>query len=396
MVQLLLAAALVPQTPLSVDTIQPERGPTVLIHRQASPLVALRLSAPAPVALPEGSAELLQELARPEAQAEARRFGARLDLRHEDGRSIIAVTGPATAFDALVAILRRATGEPDLSVSALRRARARTEDRVLARLEQPGPRIRRLLRHAVYGGPVPWGAAATGLDPESVRGLRARVYDPARTRVVLVGSIPEAVIRSAFSRWPAAGGGPVAVGDTTARARPQAHREWGGLAFPVDSDPAVLAVTAELVQERLGRTRLLYGSVEAWHGPAAALALIGAAAPDDSVVRATAGISALPVQGDSVSAPPVGRYLRRLVAEAAALAGPRAVVEARAAVRRRLLVEARTAAGKAEVIGRITDDLAGAITPESLLLRLEAVDRTAVRSLLARILETPALVAEAR
>lgn len=399
MVPLLLAAALMAQSPLAVQTLHPDRGPTLSVHRQESPLVALRLSAPVPPALPEGAVELLQELARPDATATAHRLGARLELRHDRGRVVIAVTGPAAAFDAMVAILRRATGEPDLSVALLRRARARAESRVLARLEQPAPRIRRLLHQGLHGGPIPRGAAAMGLGPEAIRELRARLYDRRRVRVTLVGRVPDPVVRSAFAGWPAGGpidGDAAIPGDTTsAPARPQTHREWGGIAFGVDGDPAVLAVAAELVQQRVERSALRYGAVEAWYEPAPALALIGAATPGDSVVQATAGISDLLVR-DSTAIPPtdVRRYLRRLVAETAALAGPDAVAAARSAVRRRLLLEARTATGKAEVIGRVTDRLGPDACATAYLERLERVELVDVRALLGRVLETPAVVAE--
>ena len=394
MIPLLLATALTAQSPLGVETLRPDQGPAIQVHRQESPLVALRLSVPTAVDLPEGAVELLQELARPDAEAAAHRFGARLLFRHGDGRAVIAVAGPATAFDALAAILRRAVDEPDLSAAALRRARARAEDRVLARLEQPGPRVRRLLRHALYGGPEPRGSAVGGLTPEAVRSLRRSVYARDRTQVVLVGSVPDAVVRSAFARWPEGTweAGVQAEPDGEA-VRPQANREWGGIAFPVEDDPAVLTVAAELVQQRVAGSALRYGAVEAWHQPTPALALIGAATPGDTVIRVTAGISDLAVRDDDpVPATDVRRYLRRLIAEAAALAGPDAVTNARQSIRRRLLLEARTAAGRAEVIGRIVERGQG--DPGAFLTRLEDVDLDAVRAVLARVLETPAVVAE--
>ena len=398
MVPLLLAAALVPQAPLSVQTLHPERGPTVLVHHQTSPLAALRLSVPVDADLPEGTVELLQELARQDAEGAARRFGARLELRHEDGRAVIAVTGPATAFDALAGVLRRAVGEPDLAVASLRRARARAEDRVLARLEQPDPRIRRRLRRALYGGPDPDGAPATVVDPESVRRLRSRLYDPSRTRVVVVAPVAEVVVRSAFSYWPPGGPvpGPVEADSAEPQVRAQAHREWGGLAFPVEADPVALDVTAELVRQRLIRAPLPFGDVRVWHTPTPALALIGAALPGDSVIRTMAGIVDLPVRDDSMAVPAVGPSLRRLVAEAAALTSPQAVAEARATIRRRLLLDARSAAGMAEVIGRTADAHGDAMTPAAFLDRIADVGPADVRAILALLLETPAVAAEAR
>ena len=398
MLSLVLAAAVTVQSPLATQRIPLDPGPDLRVHRQASPLVALRLSSPVPPDLPEGSVELLQELARPDTEALAHRFGIALELRHELGRAVIAVTGPEAAFDAMVAILRRAAGEPDLSVESLRRARARAESRVLARLEQPGPRLRSVLYHRVHGAGEPAGAQATLLPPEAIRRVRARLYDPARSRVVLVGDVPDPVVRSAFSDWPGVPdpGGRVAV-DSSVAARPQAHREWGGLAFPVDADAAVLAVTAELVRHRVARSALRYGAAEAWHGPSPVLVVLGAAVPGDAEVRTSAGISDLPVRDSAMVAPDdMRRYLRRLVAEAAALAGPDAVDRARTAVRRRLLLEARTAAGKAEVIGWVADAVGGAGGPDAFLDRVDAVSASAVRALLARVLETPAVTAEAR
>lgn len=398
MIPLLLAAALIPQSPLGTYPLQPDDGPEVRVHRQATPLVSLRLSMPVPVTLPEGAVELLQELARPDAEAEARRFGARVSLRHDPGRAVVTVTGPANAFDAMVAIVRRAAGAPDLSVAALRRARARAEDRVLARLEQPGPRVRRYLHYGLHGGPEPRGAAGTRIGPEAIRQIRAELYHRGRVRVVLVGDVPDVVIRSAFGGWPTAAAvdrAEARVDTAAAAARPQAHREWGGIAFPIEGDPAVLAVAAALVQQRVDRSALQYGSVEAWYEPAAALVLVGAATPGDSVVEASAGISDLAVR-DSIAVPPtdVRRYLRRLIAEAAALASTDAVVRARTGVRRRLLLEARTAAGKAEVIGRVADHCGPAVRPDDYLERLEGVDLADVRGLLRRLLETPAVVGE--
>lgn len=393
MVTLLLVAALTPQSPLAVQTVQPEQGPTVLVHHQAGPLLALRLSAPVPVELPEGSVELLQELARPGAEATAREHGARLELRHERGRAVVAVTGPATAFDALVSLLREVTGEPDLSIASLRRARARAEDRVLARLEQPAPRIRRLLRHGLYGGPEPNGIATTLLDPEAVRRLRERLYDPSRLRVTLVGSIPTGVIGPAFGEWPTPGPAATLPPPTgSVAARPQAHREWGGIAFLVTGDAAVLAVAAELVRQRVDASALRLGTAEAWHEPRPALVLIGAAMPGDDVLDASSGAAA--PAGTARSAA-LRRYLHGLVAEAAAGAGPDAVAGARTALDRRLLLEARTAAGKAEVIGRAADE-GGPGGAEAFLDRLARVTPEEVRRLLDRVRQTPAVSAEAR
>lgn len=400
MLPLLLVTALAPQSPLAVRTIQPEQGPTVLVHRQETPLAALRLSTPVPVELPEGSPELLQELARPEAEAAARRYGARLELRHDDGRAVLMVTGPAAAFDGLVAILRRATDEPDLSVASLRRARARVEDRVLARLEQPAPRVRRLLRHALYDGPEPAGAAATLLGPEAIRRVRALLYDPARIQITVVGPMSPEVIRSAFTGWPRRGslaGASALRADTVPAARPQAHRQWAGVAGRIEGDPAVIAVAAELIRDRADASALSYGAVEVWYQPSAALALIGAAAPGDSGVdTATAALDVAPPEEADTGANGMDRYLRRLIAETTALAGPEAVAAARNRIRRRLLLDARTTAGKAEVIGQAAEVLGPEVGPEAFLDRLEVVVLADVRRCLDEFLAAPMATAGTR
>ena len=401
MAVLLLAALLTVQGPFDVQPMAVDDGPTILIHRQASPLVALRLSVPVPDGLPEGTVELLQELARPDARAAADVIGAAVELRREGNRAIITATGPATAFDALAAILRRAISEPDLTAGSLRQARARAEGRVLASLEQPGPRVHRLLRHRLYGGPLPSGAPGTRLTPEEVRRALLALYRRSSTRIVLVGSVPEPVVRSAFAAWPRGADSAAAAlpSDTTdeGNARPQAHREWGGIAFVTDADPAVLAVTAALVQRRVDRSALRYGTVESWLQPHPALILIGAAMPDDSVIRTSAGISRLEVADDEdVPSTDVRRYLRRLVAEAAALAGENAVATARARVRRDVLMEARSVPGKAEVIGRVADTVDPSGRVDGYLARLDTVDLEEVRALLTRVLESQAVTAEGR
>lgn len=369
--------------PLDVTTLRPSRGPEVLFHPQAGPLVALRLAAPG-VDLPEGSLELLQELARPAARDAAEQIGARLRFRSEDRTAIIAVTGPASAFDAMATLLRAASADLDLSVTALRAARARAEDRVLAALEQPEPRLRRLLWHRLFGGPAPTGATATLLDPEDVRRARQRLYDPARIRITVVGDLPPEVILSAFSLWPSDDStpGPLEPDSLPEAPRPPTHREWAGLGYPVQADPAPLATAATLVQRRLDAAGLQHATARAWHGPTGrALVLVGATEPGDTSVASAA------VGG-------VGGVLRRAIAEATALAGAGAVTDARASVRRALLLEARTTSGRAEVIGRLADALERADGAAWLLAALDTVTVAAVHDVLERTLASPARYVE--
>lgn len=385
--------------PLDVTVIRPPAGPEVVAHRWAGPLVAVRLSAPVDTAFPEGVVELLQELARPAARETAERFGARLTFRHDEGHALLTLTGPAAAFDALVGVLRGATREPDLTASALQGARSRAEGRVLSRLERPGPRVQRLLWHELFGGPFPAGSAATLLSPEAIRRAGQRLYDSERVRVVVVGDIPEPVLRAAFARWPRAPGTDAGLGvDRVEAARPQAHREWAGIGYTVDAEPAVVAIATELVGRRLRHSPLRNGAARAWRGPGEwAVVVMGATEPGDSVVRATAGTGSLRVRGTGPgeSATGVGVALRRTVAEAMALLGPASLEEARTALRHRLLLEARTVSGRAEVIGRLTDAL-GPGEAGPFLEALDAVELEAVRQLLRTLLDTPATYVEAR
>jgi hypothetical protein len=376
---LLLALAL-SAGPLDVTAIRPVDGPEVLYHAVEGPVVALRLAAPG-WGLPEGSMELLQELARPEARKAADAIGARLTFAVEGRTAVLAVTGPVQAFDAMATLLRSASADLDLTVSALRVARARTESRVLAALERPEPRVRRLLWHRLFGGPEPVGPTATLLDPEDVRRVRQRLYDPARIRITVVGDVPPAVIRSAFSHWPSPGttSGAVEPEGETEPARPQAHREWMALGYPVDADPATLAVAAALVQERLDRSVLRHAEASPWRGPTGwALALVVATDP----------------AGESGG--PAGESLRGLIAEATGAAGADSVEAAAAELRSRLLLEARTATGRAAVIGRLADAFGAPDGAARLLADLDDVDARAVEAVLRGARSGPAAFVEAR
>lgn len=354
MTHALLALALF-QGPFAVDTIRPAGGPEILWHRQASPLVALRLSAPIDLDLPAGAAELLQELARPAATAEARRFGADLRFHAAGDEAVISLTGPAAAFDALVAILRGAVAPPDLSVADLRPARARAEDRIHAALERPVPRLRTLLR-ASLAGRVTGGVDFDALQPERVRGIAERIHRPDRLRVVLVGAPPPEIVRSAFAHWPRhetfdAGLG---VARLAPLPRPQAHHAWAALAYPLHTDYPAAAVAAALVQRRLHAAGLRDGQAEAWPatGGGSVLVVLGGAALDDPEVASAANITAFPTDGPDQGVSALARFLRRMIAEAAALTGPRSVAEAATALRSELLIDARTVTGRAEVLGR--------------------------------------------
>ncbi|HUG39605.1 MAG TPA: hypothetical protein VMM12_03935 [Longimicrobiales bacterium] len=394
----LFALALIAQAPFPMDTVRPPGGPEVLWHRLAGPVVALRLSVPLHDALP-GAAEILQELARPAATREADRLGAAVELRTAGDEAILLVTGPTSAFDALVGILRGAVGEQDLSIGALRTARARAEDRLLARLERPEPRLRAIL-DARLAGTRPAGPGVDRLGPEHLRAAAARLHHPDRLRVIFVGDVPPQILRSAFAGWrrppvPATTP-PIATAPPLPSA--EAHHAWAALAYPLDVHPAVLAVAAELVARRVRAAGLLRGTAEARIGPGSqALVILGGAPPDDPAVAAVARITAFPAAGtrQDGEASPIAHFLRRLLAEAATLAGPAAVADAAAAVRRTLLLEARTAPGRAEVLGRWSGPRgARRASVHNVLDGLDGVTAAEVRDALLGALESAPVLAE--
>ena len=395
----ILALALLVQGPFTVDTVHPEGGPEVLWQRFPSPVVALRLSVPVPPDLPPGTAELLQELARPGAERTAARFGAAIELDVAGDEATLAVTGPAAAFDALVGILRAAVAPPDLSIAALHAARARADDRVLATLERPASRLRALLRARLDGAPVA-GPATDRLDPETLRGLAADLHHPVRLRVVLVGDLPVDIVRSAFARWTTPP--PIArlpsLDSLPSIPRPEAHHAWAALGYPLPHHPAVLAVAAELVSRRLNAAAVLGGAAEAWIGRGGGtLVVLGGAARDDPTVAGAARITAFPLGGDDDEVSALARFLRRLVAEAAALASPESVAEAAASLRRDLILEAATAPGRAGLLGRWSGPQ-GSRRPSAhdVLERLGRVSLEEVRTALSDALAGSPLLVEVR
>ena len=401
-----LLALLIAQSAFAAPSVPIDAGPATSYHRYATPLTALRLSAEVGPEVDPAVAMLLLELARPEAERRARRIGSRVTLEREGRHLVLSAAGPARSFDELVAILRGATGEPPLDGASLRRGKARAEDLILADLEQPGPRLRRALRRELYGEPQAAVERLHAATPDDLRRARRAIFRADRARLVLVADVPEPVLRSALDGWfgdatAADPPGPDATvvdaaEDTAVDARVQAHNRWAAIGYRVTADPAVLEVAARLVAARLARSTLRAGVAEAWHDAGGALVLLGAASPGDPVVDATAGITSLPTAGgESDSA--VGRYLRRMVAEAAALAGPHAVAELATSLQREIALEARTPAGRAAVIGRMGGVYAASGDPVTAFLeRLGLVDVDEVRALLLGTLESDAVVVEVR
>lgn len=373
------------QDPFAVARLNAPSGPPVLHHPVGAPLVALRLSAPIPEDLPEGAVELLQELARPAATAAADRVGGALAMRRTAGHAVISVTGPAAELDTLVAILRQATGEPEVSVDRLQRARARAGDRVLESLDRPEPLLRRRLWSALQGTSSVTNSGAAVMDADAIRHAGARLYDPARLRVVVVGPAAPAMLRSAFGAWPAPRSqpGPGSAVDPAPRpSRVPPLLDWSAEAVRIDAAPAPLAVAARLVDRRARAEDLPHAGVEAWHAPeVAAIVWIGAR-----------GLGESRAAGSEGGRPPSKSRIARLVGEVLATERLDAAVQVAAgSLRRGLLLEARSPAGRAEVIGRLADLLNRPDGAERLLDGLAGVRPRDVRRVLESALNAPAI-----
>src|SRR5690606_1750880 len=133
---------------------------------------------------------LLQYLARDRMEAEARRHGARIDVRRTPGYAVYEAVGPAGTLSELARILRTAVGEPSTAPAELERARGAVRAEALAELETPEPLLLRRLREQLYpdassvaGDP----AALSTLTAADLRRFWGAQYRPVRMRAVVTG-----------------------------------------------------------------------------------------------------------------------------------------------------------------------------------------------------------------
>lgn len=385
---------------------RPEGGPPVLQRPAvAVPLVAIRLSIPLTDGVLPGAARTFAHLAGPELEAAARSVGGTARVQRTPGHVVFSVEGPERSLDVLASALRRAVLEPPFTAQALVRARAAAEEEILATLERPDTRARALLRRRVYLDDAGLETDAAGLSRltlERLRHLWSAQTSPERMRVVLVGPVPEPLVLAAFGRWPAPRmqGSPAdsAAAAAPERPAPQVLRPWAGIAFRVDgAEPGALAVAAELVRRRVAASALARGLAEVWWQPQGpALAVLGSA-EGDAPALAAARASAPPLRagpsGEALGASDLVLYLRRMVAEAAALLKDDQVAAAARSLRWELLYAARTPAGLAELLGAMEDATGAADGAARLVESLGRVSTDAVRALLERMLAaTPAFV----
>jgi len=357
--------------------IDTQGGPTVWVrHGAALPLVAIRLSLPVQDGPVPGATRVLVELGREAMGDGAAVFGGRASAERVPGFAVFSVVGPARSFDAMVALLRRAVGEPSFDADALARARAAAQRAVASMLERPETRTRALLRQRMFGdsaGIEPGIPAVDSLTPDRLRQVWSAQFQPSRMRAIVVGDLPAPVIRAAFSHWPhrsvpQTAGPPVGAGP---RPHPQVMFPWAGVAYRVPASAAA-AVAAELVRLRAERSGLHDGAAELWwQAGEAALVVLGSTRGDT-------------VRADSAAAgtPRLRADLETFVADALAAATPGAVDAAARAVRVDLLLAARSPAGAAEVIGRFMDASGGGAGAGELFAALEQVRADDVRALL--------------
>lgn len=388
-----------------VRRIQPEGGPLVLQRPGAAiPLVALRLSVPLSDGNLSGSARTFAHLAGPELEAAAAAVGGMARVERTPGHVVFLAEGPERSFDVLASALRRAVLAPPFTAQALVRARAAAQEEILAALERPDTRVRVLLRRRVYLDHAGLETDASGLSHltlERLRRLWSEQVRAERMRVVLVGPVPEPLVRASFGRWPAprVAGSPADSAPAPAeRPEPQILRPWAGIAYRVDgADAAVLAVAAELVRRRVAAAALAGGTAEVWWQPEApALVVLGSAeagAPALAAARASAPPFRAEPSGAALGASDLVLYLRRMVAEAAALLKEDQVAAVARTLRWDLLYAARMPTGLAELMGAMNDATGTTDAASRLLVSLRGVDVDGVRALLERMLaSTPAFV----
>jgi hypothetical protein len=382
----LMAAQLVGSPFGPLQRIDAEGGPTVFLRRDvAVPLVAIRLSLPVDDGNLPGATRVLVELGRESMSDGAALFGGRVSAERLPGFAVFSVVGPARSFDAMVALLRRAVGEPSFDADALARARAGAARQVGAMLEQPETRTRALLRERLFldsAAIEPGIPAVDSLTPDRLRHVWSTQFQPQRMRAIVVGDLPTPAIRAAFSHWRhrmvMGGSGPgIGVGP---RPQPQVLFPWGGIGYRVTPN-AVAAVTTELIRQQAATSTLRDGTAELWwQRDGGGLVVLGAARENTALHDTTGGARLL-------------AYLRQRVTAALDAATPATVADAAHTVRVQLLLAARTAAGAAEIVGRFTDASGQETTAQDLLTRLTQVREADVKALLRRLAtDNPAFV----
>ncbi|HET9986708.1 MAG TPA: hypothetical protein VFQ38_24230 [Longimicrobiales bacterium] len=399
-----------------------EGGPTVVVYPQApEPLVAVRASfaLDTATAQAEALADILQRLARRGMEGQAAAAGGRVTLSRTPGHAVVTVTGPAGELRALVDVIRRGVAWREPSEAEVEAARLTAATAALATEETPEAALRlRVLASLFPLLPTEPGAVPPRqwVTPERLHSFWARSFRPERMQAVVVGGVSEEEATAAFRAWPApqlADDGAAATDATAGQGTPAPARServpqvlfpWAAAGFPSDASPAVLAVTARLLEGRLAALPLRTARAEVWwQGGDRAVVLEGSAAATPSPVRAAAPIRAAPppkasrpssargarrvrpAAGAAPSPPPArdtmpnpGALLATAPREVAALLTPAWVAEARQSVARDILLAGRTAEGLAGYLGELFERTGHPTAGQEFLHELEGVDAEAV------------------
>ncbi len=369
-------------------------GARLALYREpAQALVAVRVSFPLSTedGPPEALARMAQGLAQGELERQADAYGARVSLERSPTYASFAITGAATDFDALVAVLRRGLAWGGWSDRDVETARLVAESWQRQRAELPEPLLRRRMAARLFPGrPARTDSVPPALTAAALHHFWARFFVPARMRAVVVGGVTEAQAVAALAAWPApsragaverlapegepgdSAGAAVrrrgtARADTGSVGRPQVLFPWAALGWSTDASPAVVSVAARLVQARLAAQPVRDAHAELWWTPdrSSLVVLASAAAASDSAS--------------------VARALATGVSDVAAAVTGADAAAARLAVARDILFSARTPEGLARFLGELFDRTGDPAAGQAFLRALGRVSAAAVEGMLRRL-----------
>lgn len=386
----LAAQSVPPPDPLHPDAVLDVPGGPRLVHFHSpgTSVASLRLSLPlVETAAEAGAGRVLVVAALDRVQPLAARVGARVDGVRTLHGVAYTVTGPSAVFDHLAWLLREAVRRPDDGEVA--RALARVRQEAERERETPTGVLVGRLRQGVAPELPPTGGSTASLQEMTtgtVAGLWGRTHLRDRMTVVASGPLPVEVLLAGIldAGVPEGGEGPGAVADRPLPSlrdvtRAQVLRSWYGEAWTVGTpDDPRTAVVARLMAERL---RSLPGRVEAgaelWElGGRAALVVTGAAYSADAAA--------------------MRRRIQGLRQEVAQAVDPGAVTRVVATLRRETLLAARSPGGLVAVVGYHLDATGDPAGARHFLDALDAVDLSAVSSLLSELGSRPAVTADVR
>jgi predicted Zn-dependent peptidase len=378
-----------------VAVVRPAGGPLVVVREQPeSRLVAMRVA----VALREPAGEaarVLAEVVRARLESGAAELGARAAVELAPAHLVFRVVGPAAEFERLAALLQRGLAAPaGTTATALDAARIQARARAAAEHDTPGPRLRSMLREALFPGLAGTRDGEGGPAPLTAGRLArwwAASARPSRVTVTVAGGVEAARVAAAFEDWPAAGGArererdpPGPVAPRTPPPTAQVVYRAAGLGYRAHRlDPAALAVAAALLERQLARSGIPGARAEVWwSGGNRALVLFASERAEDAGSR------------DGRPGAPLRERLEAVMADVAGRPAAAEVLRARRRLVRDILFAARTAEGMAEVLGQMLDRTGEPLAAHRFVAALQRVDPRAVQAALRALSRTRAEAVE--